>query len=79
MLGYLFLKHIFDKMKSVYNLDDYRSRVLIKFEICIGLVLHQFRDYFVVFQDSLGTKLKYFNSLGTTNSHLTEKLTEGLN
>lgn len=79
MLGYLFLKHIFDKMKSVYNLDDYRSRVLIKFEICIGLVLHQFRDYFVVFQDSLGTKLKYFNSLGTTNSHLTEKLTEELN
>jgi hypothetical protein len=78
MLGYLFLKHIFDKIKSVYNLDDYRSRGLIKFEICIGLVLHQFRDYFVVFQDSLGTKLKYFNSLATTNGHLTEKLNEGL-
>jgi hypothetical protein len=27
----------------------------------------------------LGTKLKYFNSLATTNGHLREKLIEGLN
>jgi hypothetical protein len=32
-----------------------------------------FRDYYVFFKDSLGTKLMYFNGLGITNGHLSGK------